>query len=65
MNEVFLDGPHPVGWVSSLNDEKFLKEIIRAEVEREQKEEEHRNLIRSGVLPKPEHTKTLDISDRD
>jgi hypothetical protein len=66
MNEVYMDGyEHPVAWVQSLNDEKLLKDIAVACVKKEKEEEERRNQIRSGVLPKNPPTKTWNISDRD
>jgi len=66
MNEVYMDGyEHPVAWVQSLNDEKLLKNIAIACIEKERKEEERRNQIRSGVLPKDPPTTTWNISDRD
>ena len=66
MNEVYMDGyEHPVAWVQSLNDEKLLKDIAVACVKKEREEEERRNQIRSGVLPKDPPTKTWNISDRD
>ena len=61
-----MDGhEHPVAWVQSLNDEKLLKNIAIACIERERKEEERRNQIRSGVLPKDPPITTWNISDRD
>ena len=66
MNEVYMDGyEHPVAWVQSLNDEKLLKDIAVACVKKEREEEERRNQIRSGVLPKNPPTKTWNIRDRD
>ena len=66
MNEVYMDGyEHPVAGVQSLNDEKLLKDIAIACVRKEMEEEERRNQIRSGVLPKDPPTKTWNISDRD
>tara|TARA_R100000458_G_C8025694_1_gene83458 strand:- start:281 stop:481 length:201 start_codon:yes stop_codon:yes gene_type:complete len=66
MNEVYMDGyEHPVAWVQSLNDEKLLKDIAVACVKKEMEEEERRNQIRSGVLPKDPPTNTWNISDRD